>query len=112
MAPPVLYSTEISPPCRAVLLTVAAAGIKLNIKETNLIAGEHRTEEYIKVYNDTLISDHFLEYEFQLYFEMWFPFQINPQHTIPTLDDDGFILVDRYIFRITVALFYKDECKF
>lgn len=49
MAPPVLYSSAASPPCRTVLLAAGAAGIDIDIKETNLLTGDHRTEEFIKV---------------------------------------------------------------
>lgn len=54
-----------SAPCRSVLLTAKALGIDLNLKLTNLMAGEHMTPEYLKM---------------------------NPQHTIPTLNDNGFCL--------------------
>ncbi|KAJ9598046.1 hypothetical protein L9F63_026849, partial [Diploptera punctata] len=54
-----------SAPCRSVLLTAKAVGVDLNLKLTNLMAGEHLTPEFIKM---------------------------NPQHTIPTLNDNGFCL--------------------
>ncbi|KAI7815122.1 glutathione S-transferase, partial [Rhyzopertha dominica] len=60
-----LYSFPPSPPCRAVLLLAKAIGLKLNVKTVNVMAGETRTPEFIK---------------------------LNPQHTIPTLDDNGFVL--------------------
>ena len=46
---PTLYYNVISPPCRSVLLTAAALGIELELKEINLVAGEHLTAEFIKV---------------------------------------------------------------
>lgn len=46
---PTLYSTDLSPPCRAVLLVGKALGLYLNVQECNLWAGEHTTPEYLKV---------------------------------------------------------------
>lgn len=60
-----LYYTPGSSPCRAVLMTAKAVGVDLNLKLTNLMAGEHLKPEYLK---------------------------LNPQHTIPTLVDEGFAL--------------------
>nr|ANS53388.1 glutathione-S-transferase delta class 1 [Sitophilus oryzae] len=54
-----------SAPCRSVLLTAKVLGLDLNLKLTNLQAGEHLTPEFLK---------------------------INPQHTIPTINDNGFSL--------------------
>ncbi|XP_052865859.1 glutathione S-transferase 1 isoform X1 [Anopheles cruzii] len=55
-----------SAPCRAVQMTAAAVGVELNLKLTNLMAGEHLKPEFLK---------------------------LNPQHTIPTLvDETGFAL--------------------
>lgn len=60
-----LYYTPLSPPCRSVMMTASALGVRLNLKPINLIAGEHLTPEYLK---------------------------INPQHSVPAIDDDGFRL--------------------
>ncbi|XP_058813009.1 glutathione S-transferase 1 isoform X2 [Topomyia yanbarensis] len=54
-----------SAPCRAVQMTAAAVGVELNLKLTDLMAGEHLKPEFLK---------------------------INPQHTIPTLVDNGVTL--------------------
>uniref|UniRef100_A0A0C9RBM0 GST1_0 protein n=1 Tax=Fopius arisanus TaxID=64838 RepID=A0A0C9RBM0_9HYME len=69
MSRPILYSTHISPPCRAVLLTAEAIGLKLEIREINLDAREQFNEPFKK---------------------------INPQHTVPTLDDNGDIIWDSH----------------
>ncbi|XP_015112058.1 glutathione S-transferase 1 isoform X2 [Diachasma alloeum] len=69
MPRPILYSTEISPPCRAVLLTAEAIGLALDIREINLNKREQFTEDFQK---------------------------INPQHTIPALDDNGDIIWDSH----------------
>ncbi|XP_001658009.2 glutathione S-transferase 1 isoform X1 [Aedes aegypti] len=68
-----------SAPCRAVQMTAAAVGVELNLKLTNLMAGEHMKPEFLK---------------------------LNPQHCVPTLVDGDFslwesraimiYLVDRY----------------
>ncbi|KAL0832362.1 hypothetical protein ABMA28_001794 [Loxostege sticticalis] len=60
---PDLYYVPGSAPCRAVLLTARALNINLNLKLVDLHHGEHLKPEYLK---------------------------LNPQHTVPTLVDDGF----------------------
>lgn len=43
------YYVPGSAPCRAVQMAAKAVGVDLNLKLTNLMAGEHLTPEYIKV---------------------------------------------------------------
>lgn len=64
---PVLHGLIASPPCRAVLLTAKALGVDLDMQVVNLLEGAHKTPEFL---------------------------EINPRHTIPTLDDDGYILTE------------------
>ncbi|XP_061400688.1 glutathione S-transferase 4-like [Musca vetustissima] len=59
------YYYPISSPCRAVLMTAKAVGVELNKKLMSVFKGENLTPEFLK---------------------------INPQHTIPTLVDNGFAL--------------------
>ncbi|XP_026675010.1 glutathione S-transferase 1-like [Ceratina calcarata] len=59
------YQVPGSAPCRAVALASAALGVDLNFKICNLMEGDHMKPEFLK---------------------------INPQHTIPTIDDNGFHL--------------------
>ncbi|XP_076758397.1 glutathione S-transferase 1-1-like isoform X2 [Xylocopa sonorina] len=59
------YQLPGSAPCRAVALTAAALGVEMNFKMVNLMNGEHLKPEFVKM---------------------------NPQHTIPTIDDNGFYL--------------------
>jgi len=66
---PVLYYIDLSPPSRSVLLTAAAIGVELELKVVDLLAGEHLTPEFLKM---------------------------NPQHTVPTLDDNGVIITDSH----------------
>ena len=60
-----LYYMDVSAPCRAVKMTAKILGVELNMKMTNLMAGEHMKPEFLA---------------------------INPQHNVPTIDDDGFYL--------------------
>ncbi|XP_078053376.1 glutathione S-transferase 1-1-like isoform X2 [Augochlora pura] len=62
-----LYYTPISSPCRAVLLTAEAIGFPLNLKEIDLMAGDHLKPEYE---------------------------QLNPQRTVPFLVDGDFKLTE------------------
>uniref|UniRef100_A0A1L8E4W2 glutathione transferase n=1 Tax=Nyssomyia neivai TaxID=330878 RepID=A0A1L8E4W2_9DIPT len=59
------YYSEISAPCRSILLLGKALGIEFNLKLLDLMAGEHLKPEFVK---------------------------INYQHCIPTLVDNGFAL--------------------
>ncbi|XP_011193458.1 glutathione S-transferase 1-1 [Zeugodacus cucurbitae] len=75
-----------SAPCRSVLLTAKALGIELNKKLLNLQAGEHLTPEFLK---------------------------INPQHTIPTLVDNGFALWESRAIQVYLVEKYgKDDALF
>ncbi|XP_034937797.1 glutathione S-transferase 1-1-like [Chelonus insularis] len=56
-----LYYLPLSPPCRAVMLTIEALGIDVNYKTLNILNGEHLTQEYE---------------------------EMNPQRTIPFMVDD------------------------
>nr|AAX33729.1 Per a 5 allergen [Periplaneta americana] len=72
-----------SAPCRSVLLAAKAIGVDLNLKVTNLMAGEHLTPEFLKM---------------------------NPQHTIPTLNDKGFCLWEsRAILSYLADQYGKDD---
>ncbi|XP_018789382.1 PREDICTED: glutathione S-transferase D1-like isoform X1 [Bactrocera latifrons] len=57
------YYAPASAPCRAVEMAAKALGVELNKKLLNLFAGEHLKPAFLK---------------------------LNPQHTIPTLVDNGF----------------------
>ena len=62
------YYTDLSPPCRATLLTAKALEINLNKKFVDLSKGEHKTPEYAA---------------------------INFQQTVPTLVDGQFTIWER-----------------
>ncbi|XP_047488662.1 glutathione S-transferase 1-like [Penaeus chinensis] len=63
------YYLDMSPPCRAVMLTARAVGVDLNLKLVNIMTGDHRKPEFLK---------------------------INPQHKIPFLVDGTVKLSERY----------------
>lgn len=65
MAPIVFYHFPMSPPCRAALLVARNLELDVDVKILNLMAGEHMTEDFLK---------------------------INPQHTVPTIVDDDYVL--------------------
>lgn len=78
-----LYSQELSPPCRAVLMTAHAIGLKLKIHEMNLLNKDHLSEEYTKM---------------------------NPKQSIPTMNDDGYVLTDSHAINCyLVDKYAKDE---
>ncbi|CAK1579464.1 unnamed protein product [Parnassius mnemosyne] len=60
-----LYYLPPSPPCRAVMMTARVLNLELDLVLTDIMNGEHKTPEFL---------------------------EMNPQHTIPTMDDNGFIL--------------------
>nr|QGA31146.1 glutathione transferase delta 2 [Pardosa pseudoannulata] len=60
-----LYNFPSCGPCRAVQMTAAHLGIDLIKKNVDLVKGEQMKSEFLK---------------------------INPQHTVPTIEDDGFYL--------------------
>lgn len=78
-----LYWLPGSAPCRSVLLAAKALGVEVNTKVVDLMKGEHMTPEFLKM---------------------------NPQHTIPTIDDNGFYLHEsRAILGYLVQKYGKDD---
>ncbi|SPP80476.1 glutathione S-transferase D2-like [Drosophila guanche] len=68
---------------RAVIMTARAVGVEMNKKVVNVFAGEHLNPDFVK---------------------------INPQHTVPTLVDDGFVLWESRAILIYLAEKYgKDD---
>ncbi|XP_050509517.1 glutathione S-transferase 1-like isoform X1 [Diabrotica virgifera virgifera] len=80
---PKLYKMNLSPPVRAVLLCSKIANIDLDLIDMDLITGEQMTQDYLK---------------------------LNPQHTVPLLDDDGFILADSHaIMQYLIETYAEDS---
>lgn len=84
---PKLYTTDLSPPARSVLLTGAALGIHFEEIHVDLFKKEHRNPDFVKVrYMYHYLSTFLL-----------FNLQLNPQHCLPTLvEDDGFVIWDSH----------------
>ncbi|XP_005190027.2 glutathione S-transferase 1 [Musca domestica] len=79
----VLYGIDPSPPVRACLLTLKALNLPFEYKVVNLFAKEHLSEEYLKK---------------------------NPQHTVPTLEEDGHFIWDSHaIMAYLVSKYGKDD---
>ncbi|KAH8409860.1 hypothetical protein KR222_011014, partial [Zaprionus bogoriensis] len=77
------YYLSGSAPCRSVIMTAKALGVELNKKTLNLLEGEQLKPEFVK---------------------------LNPQHTIPTLVDNGFALWEsRAILVYLVEKYGKDD---
>ena len=51
MPRPILYTTDVSPPCRGVLMAAAAIGLELDTRETDLKTQENMKPEFVKVKN-------------------------------------------------------------
>lgn len=78
-----LYWLPGSAPCRSVLLTAKALDVEVNTKLVDLMKGEQMTPEFLKM---------------------------NAQHTVPTLDDNGFYLHEsRAILGYLVHQYGKDD---
>ncbi|KAH8357748.1 hypothetical protein KR200_002818 [Drosophila serrata] len=78
-----LYGIDGSPPVRSVLLTLNALGLDFDYKIVNLPAKEQLKPEFLKM---------------------------NPLHTVPTLDDNGFYLYDSHaINSYLVSKYGKDD---
>ncbi|KAJ6642013.1 Glutathione S-transferase 1, isoform C [Pseudolycoriella hygida] len=66
---PILYYINRSPPCRAVLMAAKYIGVELDLKIIDSRKGENRTPQFLKM---------------------------NPQHTVPVLDDNGALILDSH----------------
>uniref|UniRef100_W6MEZ5 Glutathione-S-transferase-like-1 protein n=1 Tax=Coenobita clypeatus TaxID=474045 RepID=W6MEZ5_9EUCA len=80
------YYLLLSPPCRSVMLTAEAVGVKLNLKKVDIFKGEQMKPEFIA---------------------------INPQHCIPTLVDGDLVLWEsRPICNYLASKYGKDDSLF
>ncbi|XP_050323470.1 glutathione S-transferase D7 isoform X1 [Bactrocera neohumeralis] len=78
-----LYYLPPSPPCRAVLLLGKMLGIDFDLKLINVLAGDQLKPDFL---------------------------QLNPQHCIPTINDEGLVLWEsRAILQYLAAAYGKDD---
>ena len=78
-----LYHSPLSASCRAVLMTANLIGVHVHLKPVDLTSGEQLKPEIVK---------------------------LNPQHTVPILDDQGFHLSEgRAICSYLVNQYAKDD---
>ena len=80
-----LYTTpaKLSPPGRSVELTLNALGLDFQHKFVDLLAGDHLKDEFLK---------------------------LNPQHTVPVIDDDGTVIWESHaICMYLVQKYGKDD---
>ncbi|XP_037950444.1 glutathione S-transferase D7 isoform X2 [Teleopsis dalmanni] len=80
---PILYYLPPSPPCRCILLLAKLLDIEFELRIINVLEGDQMKPEFL---------------------------QINPQHCIPTMDDQGLVLWEsRAILAYLVAAYGKDD---
>ncbi|XP_022222169.2 glutathione S-transferase 1-1 [Drosophila obscura] len=77
-----LYYHPASAPCRSVIMTAKALGVELNLKMCDVLAGEQLKPEFVK---------------------------LNPQHVIPTIVDNGFVLWESRAILIYLVEKYGKE---
>ncbi|XP_074648757.1 glutathione S-transferase 1-like [Tubulanus polymorphus] len=85
MAPINFYMMHVSSPCRGVWMVLKELGLEFNLKYTDLMKNEHMTPEFLKM---------------------------NPQHCIPTVDDNGFIMWESRAIMLYLAEKYSKNSNF
>jgi len=68
MSPPVLYYLPPSPPCRSILLLAKMLDLDFELKIVNILEGEQLKPDFVAM---------------------------NPQHCVPTMNDEGLVLWER-----------------
>lgn len=110
----VLYYTLLSPPSRAVLLTGHALGLEFDLRNINLLSGDHLSDDFKKVAFSIFQINPLSAFDFLISIH-----QLNPQHTIPVIIDDGVTIYDSHAicaylvekYAKTDALYPKDLAK-
>lgn len=78
-----LYKLDASPPARAVMMTLKALNIEdVEYIDVNLLKGEHVADDFVKM---------------------------NPQHTVPTLKDDDFVIWDSHAIAAYLVTKYAED---
>lgn len=62
------YAADTSPPCRAIYMVGKVLDLTFDVKTVEILKGGTRTPEFLK---------------------------LNPQHQIPVINDNGFVLQER-----------------
>ncbi|XP_069700045.1 glutathione S-transferase 1-1-like [Periplaneta americana] len=79
-----LYYMPLSAPCRSVMMAASALGVELNLKFLDLFKAEQMTPDFLK---------------------------LNPQHSLPTIVDNDFVLGEsRAIICYLADQYGKDDC--
>nr|AAO92279.1 putative glutathione S-transferase [Dermacentor variabilis] len=78
-----LYNATGSPPCTFVRVVAKKVGVELTLHDLNLMAKEQLNPEFVK---------------------------LNPQHTVPTLNDNGFVLWESRAIGMYLVEKYAPEC--
>ncbi|XP_055923641.1 glutathione S-transferase D7 isoform X1 [Eupeodes corollae] len=81
--PPILYYLPPSPPCRAIMMLAKMLDMEFDMRVVNIMEGEQLKPEFV---------------------------ELNPQHCLPTVDDDGLVLWEsRAILSYLVSAYAKDD---
>lgn len=93
-----LLWSPISPPCRAVRMVINAIKLKVDLKHVDILNKSYLTE-LAKVVDMSGYSD-----VSQMTLRLFF--QLNPQHTVPTLVDDRTVIWDSHAIAIYLVQKY------
>lgn len=93
---PILYYLPPSPPCRTVLLLGRLLELDFDLRAINILEGEHLKPEFVQVSETFLMT---CVNNIKIIIPAIFStFKMNPQHCIPTLDDQDLILWERFVY--------------
>ncbi|CAB0036671.1 unnamed protein product [Trichogramma brassicae] len=84
-----IYFFPPSPPCRAVMMLGRYIGVHFNVKTVNVLKGDQFKPSFKKPILKLIQS-----------------LQLNPQHTIPTIEDNGFVLWESRSIMVYLVMKY------
>lgn len=79
---PILYADNLCPPARAVMMLCKEIKLKIDIKPIDFLKGANKEDDYLRM---------------------------NPQHTVPTLEDNGKFLWDSHAINTYIMSKYATE---